>query len=173
MKKIEDRKQKLEVRSQKVGFGFIIMLLLITTVFLACQDVKKPIRPKNLIPKEKMATILVDIYISNAARSVNNKILINKGIKLDSIIYEKYSIDSLQFVESNAFYSSDLNTYNGIISEVEKHLILLNEEKDSIYKLIRKERGDTITSKTNFKSNKLINPAESKKTDSLQLKSLK
>ena len=93
-------------------------------------------------------------------------------MKLDSIIYEKYNIDSLQFVESNNYYSSNLAIYSEIINDTKDQLTLIKQEKDSIYDLIKKEKGDTLSYETNI-SNKLIAPKKSKAKDSIQLKSLK
>ena len=138
-----------------------LLIIIATLLFFGCQDVKKPEKPQNLISQETMADILTDIYISNAARSVNNKLLKEYNIKLDSVIYKKYEIDSLQFVESNAYYSSNLKTYTKIISSVEERLKLLQEEKDSIYEIIKKERGDTISGKGKIKESLLVDPVES------------
>jgi len=166
------RLKKNDIRLKTLSFGLKLFLVSLVILLFACQDVKKPLPPENLISKEKMATILAEVYTINAARNVNNKLLNNLGVKLDSIIYEKYNIDSLQFVESNNYYSSNLNVYSEIINDVKDQLSLIDKEKDSIYKLIKKEKGDTITSNT-YKSNSLINPKESKAKDTLQLKSLK
>lgn len=138
-------------------FSFVILILLI----LGCQDVKKPEKPQNLIPKESMVNILTDAYISNAARSINNKRLKEYQVSLDSIIYKKYGIDSLQFIESNAYYSSNLKTYTKILVSVEERLEILQKEKDSIYEIVKKEKGDTITiSKNNNAKGILFEPVK-------------
>jgi len=158
----EERKEKIEKRVAS-GYFFGNMMLVILLIFFAssCQDVKKPKIPENLISKEKMADILTDVYISNAARSVNNKLLKEYNIKLDSVIYKKYNIDSLQFAESNAFYSSNLKIYTKIITSVEERLNILKIEKDSIYEAIKKEKGDTIKSKEKEEPKLLTDPVES------------
>lgn len=94
------------------SFSFVLVVL----IFLGCQEVKKPEKPSDLISKDKMVDILIDVYISNASRSINNKLIKDYNIKLDSIIYIKYNIDSLQFVESNGYYSSNLKTYTKLIT---------------------------------------------------------
>ena len=110
-----------------------------------------------------MVNILTDVYISNASRSVNNKLLKEYHIRLDSIIYNKYQIDSLQFVESNAYYSSNLKTYTKIITRVQDRLILLQKEKDSIYEIIEKEKKieDSIKVQKKKEPKLLIDPVES------------
>ena len=79
-----------------------------------CQDVKRPEKPKNLIPEDKMVDILTETYLINAARSFDKLTILHNKIKLDSFVYRKFEIDSLQFAASNAFYTSDLNTYNAL-----------------------------------------------------------
>ncbi|WP_271393433.1 DUF4296 domain-containing protein [Aequorivita sinensis] len=121
-------------------------LILIFVVISAwgCQDVNVPEKPENLIAKDKMIDILKETYLINAARSVNNKAIISKGIKIDSMIYAKYQIDSLQFAKSNAYYASDINSYMIMIQKVESDLLSMREEMDSIIKLDRARR-DSIS----------------------------
>jgi len=139
-----------------------IFYVLVAIIIFGCQNVNKPIKPENLISKEEMVSILTDAYISNAARSFNYNLIKKIGIRLDSLLYEKYNIDSLQFAESNTFYSSDLKTYANIISKVEKRLLVLQNEKDSVYDVIKKEKGDTINFRNKGETKLLVDPVESK-----------
>jgi hypothetical protein len=117
-----------------------VILSFISVLFLfSCQDVKRPEKPANLISKEKMIDILSDVYISNASRNVNNKLIKKMNLKLDSLIYAKYEIDSLQFVESNTYYSADLKIYSNLLTDVQNRLKVLQKEKDSLYKIAKKE----------------------------------
>jgi hypothetical protein len=86
-----------------------------------------------------MIDILTDVYISNAARNVNNKLLRNKNIKLDSVIFNKYRVDSLQFVLSNNYYSSNLDIYRDLLIKAQEKLMVLQIEKDSIYRAVTKQ----------------------------------
>lgn len=115
-----------------------ILVLLLTVSYTSCQDVKKPEIPTDLISQDIMVDILTDVYISNASRNVNNKLIIKRNLQLDSIIYNKYNVDSLQFVVSNTYYSSDLRTYGNLLTQVQNVLVLLKKEKDSIYKIVFK-----------------------------------
>ena len=132
--------------------GFIALFFV-----LACQDVKRPEPPENLIPKDKMVDILTDAYIGNAAKSINNRMLRSKGVYLDSVLYKKFGIDSLQFVQSNAYYTSDLNQYADLLSQVEKRLEQRKTIVDSLYELEKEavqrkkdsiKRKDSIAVKT-------------------------
>ena len=121
-----------------------LFFLIGTVLLFGCQDVKKPVAPENLISKEKMTAILSDIYLTNAARSVNNKLLRKTRVRLDSLIYVRYDVDSLQFAESNTYYSADLKAYKEIISGVKTHLEVLKHNKDSIYEIIKNKKEDSI-----------------------------
>ena len=116
-----------------------ILVLLLIISYTSCQDVKKPEIPTDLISQDIMVDILTDVYISNASRNVNNKLIIKRNLQLDAIIYNKYNVDSLQFVVSNTYYSSDLKTYGKLLTQVQDVLVLLQKEKDSIYKIVFKQ----------------------------------
>jgi hypothetical protein len=93
--------------------------------------VKRPEIPVNLIPEDQMAEVLTEVYLINAARSFDNRTILEQKIKLDSFFFRKFDVDSLQFVESNAYYTSNLNAYNKLFTKVEERMILLKEETDS------------------------------------------
>ncbi|MBT0606860.1 DUF4296 domain-containing protein [Aequorivita echinoideorum] len=103
----------------------------------ACQDVKRPEKPENLIPKEKMVDVISEAYLANAARSVDNREIVRNGIKLDSLVYQKYDIDSLQFAQSNAYYAADMNTYLEIFREVQARFEGMVKNLDSLQKIQR------------------------------------
>jgi|SRR5690554_640317 len=98
----------------------------------ACQDVKTPERPANLIDKDKMATILVESYLINAAKSVDNKSIMESGIVLDSVFYSRFNVDSLQFSQSNAYYAANVNKYMALFEEVESRLNEMQQKLDSV-----------------------------------------
>jgi len=110
-----------------------ILFLIFALALFGCQDVNQPEKPKNLIAKDKMIDILIETYLSNAARSIDNKSITSKGIKMDSMVYKKYGIDSLQFEKSNAYYAADVNTYMEIVQEVEARLTGMQQDMDSIW----------------------------------------
>jgi len=141
-RKTKGERQKIDKRAKNLMF-FVSMIVVL---FIAsCQDVKKPEKPEDLISKEKMIDILYDVYLTNAARSVNNKLLRKTGKRLDSLIYAKYHIDSIQFVNSNAYYSADLKVYSKIISTVKDRFSDLKTEKDSIYKIVKEHKEDSVS----------------------------
>lgn len=109
-------------------------IIFILIIFSSCQNVKQPEKPKNLIGKEMMVDIMTEAYLANAARSVDNKTIMEKGIQMDSLFYNKFGVDSLQFAKSNAFYAADVNAYITIFQEVEKRLNHMEVELDSTRK---------------------------------------
>lgn len=113
----------------------------------ACQDVKLPEKPKNLIGKDKMVEVLTEAYLANAARSIDNKTIVDRGIKMDSLFYTKFGVDSLQFAQSNAFYAADINMYITIFEEVEARLDGMEKNLDSIRK-VGMQLNDTIPAAT-------------------------
>ena len=66
----------------------LLLLSLLVLSFTGCQNVAQPEKPKDLISKEKMVDLLTEAYLANAARSVNNQAIVDKGIKIDSLIYK-------------------------------------------------------------------------------------
>ena len=127
--------------------------------FMACQDVQRPEKPDDLIGKDKMVDIFTDSYLSNAARSIDNRSIRGKGIRLDSFIYNKYDIDSVQFAKSNAYYTANLNEYNKLFERVKERLTNLQKQTDSIKNLVEKQSfqpKDTVK-----KQPQLIPPSQS------------
>ena len=115
---------------------------------LGCQNVERPEKPKNLISKEKMVDVLTEAYLANAARSVNNQAIIDKGIQVDSLIFKKFEVDSVQFAKSNDYYAADINMYLDIFQKVEARLVAMEKKLDSIRNMDRK-RKDSVESQQN------------------------
>jgi len=126
------------------------ILLFLLFVCFACQDVKKPEVPVDLIDEETMVAIYVETYINNAANSINAKKIREHHIHLDSLLYKKYKIDSLQFAKSNDYYTTDLNSYNSIFKKVET---ILEEKKNQADSIFQKEKEALKAGKKPVKPN--------------------
>ena len=100
----------------------IIILLVLVAFVCSCSNFEKHKKPKNLISKEKMVNILLDVSIVNSAKGLNKITLENNGVVPDQYIYQKYHIDSLQFISSNEYYTYNLNDYEDIINKVNDSL---------------------------------------------------
>ena len=86
--------------------------LLIIFLFLGCSDNV----PDNLISKEKMENIIFDIMILNASSGFDLKI--DNNLLSDELIYKKHNIDSLQFFESELYYSKNPRDHYEIYAKV-------------------------------------------------------
>ena len=91
--------------------------LLIIFLFIGCSDNV----PDNLISKEKMENIIFDIMILNASSGFDLKV--DKNLLSDEFIYKKYNIDSLQFFESELYYSKNPRDHYEIYAKVKIRIL--------------------------------------------------
>ena len=91
--------------------------LLIIFLFLGCSDNV----PDNLISKEKMENIIFDIMILNASSGFDLKI--DDNLLSDELIYKKHNIDSLQFFESELYYSKNPREHYEIYAKVKIRIL--------------------------------------------------
>ena len=91
--------------------------LLIIFLFIGCSDNV----PDNLISKEKMENIIFDIMILNAASGFDLKI--DNNFLSDELIYKKHNIDSLQFFESELYYSKNPRDHYEIYAKVKIRIL--------------------------------------------------
>jgi hypothetical protein len=138
-----------------------VVILLLSSVFIGCQDIKRPEKPENLIQEDKMVEVLVDVHLFNSGKSYNRMPLQQTGLTPHQFVYEKHGIDSLQYEKSNAYYGADLNKYAAIHaraktilenrkSEVDSLLAKETLKRDSISKVndslrLLRKKSDTIT----------------------------
>jgi hypothetical protein len=111
---------------------FWTAMVLIGLMVLGCQEVVRPKIPEKIIKEEVMVDLLVDAYLGNAARSNNNRVLRLGGVQLDSVLYARYEVDSLQFAENTAYYSAQIDTYLRILERVEQKLSTVKKSLDSL-----------------------------------------
>ena len=91
--------------------------LLIILILIGCSDNV----PENLISKKNMENIIFDIVILNSSSGLDYKI--DKGFVGDELIYKKYNIDSIQFYESELYYSRYPKIQYEIYSNVKRRII--------------------------------------------------
>ena len=91
---------------------------------------KRPERPENLISESKMVSLLTEVYLGNAARSIDNKQIRSQGVKIDSFLFAKYKVDSTQFAKSNAYYAADIDAYSAIIVQVQERLETMKQAEN-------------------------------------------
>ncbi|EGV42142.2 DUF4296 domain-containing protein [Bizionia argentinensis JUB59] len=100
----------------------VVVYSLLTLILVGCNPFSKPKKPKNLITKNDMVSILVDLSILSSAKGINKKILETNGISPEAYVYKTHNIDSLQFLNSNKYYSWYTEDYSLIIDRVEDSL---------------------------------------------------
>ena len=156
-------------------------LLVIIVFLMSCENLEMK-KPSNLISENQMVEILYDVVLINSAKNVNKQLL-EKNIKNpEAYIYKKHNIDSLQFVESNAYYTFKSDIYKSIYEKLEwklttqktEHEALVKEKKrikDSIRKS-KQPKIDTLNTKRQKKFETKMRPPL-KKTDKLQKQPLK
>ncbi|MDY0780524.1 DUF4296 domain-containing protein [Tenacibaculum sp. IB213877] len=83
-----------------------------------------------MIPKDSMIALLTDMYIASSAKNTKN-IYLQRNVNYMAFVYEKYKIDSTRFDASNTYYTSKIQEYNDLISEVKKRL----DKKHTFYQL--------------------------------------
>lgn len=107
----------------------VLFLCFLAIAFSCNEKVVEP--PENLIAKEKMINILYDLAIINAGKATDPQVL--EGLELEPMqfIYDKYGIDSVQFVTSDLYYASLPLEYEKIYKALEARLEL---EKERIEK---------------------------------------
>lgn len=123
----------LTVKTYKMKkiFCFFIGLL----ILFSCQQTPVD-KPDNLIDEDTMEDIIYDLAIMEAIKTNNPATLDKKNITASTYIYDKYDIDSLQFVNSNHYYASDVHNYMKMYQRIEERL---GKEKIRIDSIIAKE----------------------------------
>lgn len=128
--------------------------------------------PENIIPMETMSEIIYDMTLISVSKGVNRKILENNGFKPTSYILKKYQIDSVDFITSNEYYSSNLDMYlsiyQNVLNKLEKNKLIISDS-------LKRENERSIKSREKKsekqKTDKLTSPVKifrSKKSKSLQ-----
>ena len=92
--------------------------------------------PSDLMSEEQMVNFLLDSNIINSSRAYRNNSDLNYYNIKDTFLYKKHNIDSLQFVNSNKYYSSNPKQYLRIYSNLQKKMRFI---KDSIEIELNKE----------------------------------
>ncbi len=154
----------IEIKMQKKWGYFLVVVW-----FLSCgEQVLQP--PERLIPKDTMVAMLTELTVINAAKTTNVAILRKNEIEPMTYLFEKYKVDSLQFVVSDRYYASLPMEYEDIhlqvqqrIEEQAAEIIMVKKVNDSL-KLAKSKNKKAV----NKKKNTAKKPAISLANDSLQ-----
>lgn len=143
--------------------------LLVAILLFSCgEQVLQP--PEKLIPKETMIAMLTELTVINAAKTTNVAILRKNEIEPMTYLFEKYEVDSLQFVMSDRYYASLPLEYEDIHVQVQKRIekqaeeiIVVKKVNDSLKLAKSKEKKEASKEKKKGKK-----PTISLSNDSLQ-----
>ncbi|NRD19149.1 DUF4296 domain-containing protein [Winogradskyella eckloniae] len=131
-------------------FKILSVIIILSLLVISCNSVDKPKKPNNLISEAQMSELLYDVYVVNAAKGINRKLLEKNGIVPETYILEKHNIDSLQFAESNLYYSFNTEVYKGIIEKIKKRIETEKEAYEAIRNIENKKdkrNSDSIKQK--------------------------
>jgi hypothetical protein len=133
-----------------------VLFLLIGLTVVSCQE-RKVEKPEELIDEETMIAIFYDLSVLEAIKTNNPIALEQHQINPYTYIYKKYNIDSLQFVENNLYYATDLKAYKKMYEKVELQLIEHKALADSAVAKVKKS-----TSKEKIGVDTTLNQQKSK-----------
>ena len=123
----------------------MLSLCFVMTLF-SCQNaaIEKPAKP---IDEDVMVDILYDLSLMEAMKSQNISDSDNT-INSSQYIYKKYKIDSIQFVQNNKFYASDVDNYKKMFDKVKTRLENEANKLDTIMKKKGEKLAPAVTSST-------------------------
>ncbi len=105
--------------------------LIVLLCFLSCNESAVP-KPDKLLNEETMEAIVYDLVLLEAIKNSQPNMLEDNGINPYAYIYEKYQIDSLQWVQNNKYYASDVKNYKHLFDRVRKKLEQQKAENDTL-----------------------------------------
>jgi Domain of unknown function (DUF4296) len=121
----------------------IIVTLCFIATLLSCQNAVIE-KPEKQIDEDVMVDILYDLSLLESIKSQNVSDSDNT-INISKYIYKKYKIDSIQFVQNNKFYASDVKNYKKMFGKVKERL---DNESNKLDTLMKK-KGEKIIPKFN------------------------
>lgn len=128
--------------------------IIITSLFLvSCTSNTIYKKPDDLIPKDQMIDVLVDIQLALGGKAGKN---LNGNYSVDymPLVFEKYNIDSARFARSSFFYHTDIDNDNQILLKVRQRLNDLNNENTRLIE--EKEAAETPNLELNKNDNQIL-----------------
>lgn len=105
---------------------YVKILFLFLTILASCIEPEKP--PANLIPKERMVEILIDLHLSEARvgqfnfRTYDSTKALYSDYEMD--IFKKYKVDSAAYNKSYQYYLQNTKMMEDIYTAVVDSLSL-------------------------------------------------
>lgn len=119
--------------------------ILFVFLVVSCQDIQSVEKPSDLIDRSTMKEILYEIAVVNAARGINLQKLSQYGVKPETYIFEKFTIDSIQFAKSVSYYASDIESYRDMYLDIQKRVANEYTYHDSLAKIEKKVKDSIRT----------------------------
>lgn len=141
---------------------YLGVILLITS----CYQYENAKKPKNLISKEKMVDVLIDVRLVAASNNGNKKVLKKNSIDVNTYVFTKHNIDSLQFALSNEYYAFNIKEYEEIYAKVKDSL----EKLKAIYKSLELKEAEALKAKKKKDSIMAIRLKAKDSTDSIAIR---
>ena len=118
----------------------ILPFFIVLFVIIGCKNelIKKP---KNLIERDKMVSIMYDLSLLEAMKVENSTFLDSLKYTSNQYIYKKYKIDSVQFAQSNIYYAADYIEYEKMYNQIKTRL---DNEKNKVILLIKADAKKKI-----------------------------
>lgn len=111
-----------------------LYISILLVIFSGCKSEKEnipPEIPENIIPKEQMVDILVDVQLLEAAMKVDDERKRKSKEYTNyyySYLFEKYDITRNDFLESLEFYQRHIDLFDEIYADVIKQLSKFQSE---------------------------------------------
>lgn len=123
-----------------------LLFIAFLIAFNSCENKIKYREPDDLIPREQMIDLLIDMHIASGTTGVRDK---NDDKKRNymSLVYEKYQVDSTRLAESNFYYISNIGEYESIFKEVKKRLKEIQDQYTFIEDTISYRAIDSVFDK--------------------------
>lgn len=135
----------------------VAVLVSLIFLFTSCTVKNEIQKPEKLIEKDVMENILYDLALLQALKGYSPQELQKNHVNPKSYIYQKYKIDSLQFVENNKYYSSDIEKYklmyDRIIKRIETEKKTVDTEINKDFKKQQKQTTDSLKRASKKKKN--------------------
>lgn len=121
----------------------ILVALCFIATLLSCQNTVVE-KPEKQIDEDVMVDILYDLSLLESIKSQNVSDSDNT-INISKYIYKKYKIDSIQFIQNNKYYASDVKNYKKMFDKVKDRL---QDESNKLDTLMKK-KGEKVIPKFN------------------------
>lgn len=126
----------------------IITVIVLLILLVSCKE-EVIQKPDQLVEKDVMVNVMVDLSILEAIKYQNPASLDTFKINPRDFIYKKYKIDSLQFAKSNVYYASDYEDYKLMFEQIVQRLDAKKKSADSLVNLEKKKKNPLLPKKKN------------------------